>query len=185
MMVLPLTSLQGISLGSGDASEASHVAFLAYFIALCYGALNGFFFICVLGGIWIRKFDTYFDFAIFLGTLWGRVYTSDPTVLSLFSSSFYIMWLYTVLDVMKCVGISILRGCGRPEITVFGNFLACILFGFPLAFVFVFNFEWGLVGLWGAMCVAWLTCSMLYFGVIYHTNWKEEVEKARGRTLQT
>jgi MATE family multidrug resistance protein len=119
---------------------------------------------------------------IFEGVLWGKVYTDDPKVLSLFSSSFYIMWVYTIVDVIKCVGISILRGCGRPEITVYGNFLACILFGFPLAVLFVFEFQWGLVGLWSAMCVAWLTCSLLYFTVIYKTDWNEEVEKARGRT---
>lgn len=53
--------------------------------------------------------------------------------------------------------------------TVYGNALACLLVGFPLAYLFTFVGRGGLVGLWGAMAVAWCAATVFYSHVLYGT----------------
>lgn len=43
----------------------------------------------------------------------------------------FVMWYYVIVDAMKAVGMAILRGSGRPKLTVYGNILSCIAVGYP------------------------------------------------------
>ncbi len=74
---------------------------------------------------------------------------------------------------------------GRPSVTVWGNFLACCLVGYPLAFGLVFWTDLGLLGLWTAMSGAWAAASAVYFFVIFHwMDWQKEVAIAAERAAQ-
>ena len=66
--------------------------------------------------------------------------------------------------------------------TVWGNALACLLVGAPLAYWFAFQLGGGLMGLWAAMASAWMAATAVYGFVIFcRTDWDVEVEAARER----
>jgi hypothetical protein len=121
-------------------------------------------------------------FTLGLRTTWPRVFSSDASVLDLASATLPILYLYSFWDATKCCAMGILRGAGRPGITVYGNTLACILVGFPLAYLLTFVQTTGLWGLWGAMSTAWFAATTVYAIVIFrYTDWDEEVANAQAR----
>jgi MATE family multidrug resistance protein len=113
---------------------------------------------------------------------WVGLFTKDQEVLTRAAETMPIMMLYLFTDHVKCVCMAILRGCGRAPITVYGNTLSCWVVGFPMAYILVFNpYQFKLYGLWTSMSAAWATASVVYFIVIYRTDWSEEVDSARQR----
>lgn len=73
-------------------------------------------------------------------------------------------------------------GAGRPAVTVWGNSLACLIVGAPLAYWFAFQLQAGLLGLWAAMACAWTAATIVYGVVIFgRTDWAAEVDAARER----
>jgi MATE family multidrug resistance protein len=81
--------------------------------------------------------------------------------------------------------MSVMRGCGRPSITVWSNVLSCVIVGYPLAFSLTFAANGKLVGLWGAMSSAWLVATCVYAIVIFRMNWSREAEIAQQRSQVT
>ena len=66
-------------------------------------------------------------------------FTNDKPVVELISSMMYVMWLYGLMDSIKAVGMAILRGSGRPTLTVYPNLLS-LLFLPLFFFFFIFYF---------------------------------------------
>jgi Na+-driven multidrug efflux pump len=60
------------------------------------------------------------------------------------------MWLYGFWDATKAMTMMILRGTGRPQITVLGNFISCAVFAYPLAFTLAATIDFPLWALWYA-----------------------------------
>ena len=80
--------------------------------------------------------------------------------------------------------MAIMRGCGRPSLTVWSNVLSCIIVGYPLAFSLTFAAGGGLLGLWGAMSTAWFTATLVYVVCIAKMNWEREASNARERSVE-
>jgi Na+-driven multidrug efflux pump len=92
------------------------------------------------------------------------------------------MYFYGVFDACKCVCMGILRGAGRPGITVWGNALSCVLVGAPVCYWLAFVRREGLLGLWAGMSCAWIAATATYCCVIFaRTDWAAEVEAAARR----
>lgn len=83
---------------------------------------------------------------------------------------------------VQCVSMSVMRGCGRPSITVWSNVLSCVIVGYPLAFSLTFAAHGGLVGLWGAMSTAWFVSTCVYVVVTLRMKWEREAENAKQRS---
>jgi hypothetical protein len=128
--------------------------------------------VCITGAV----------FTLGLRTTWPRIFSSDASVLDLASTTLPILYVYSFWDATKCCAMGILRGAGRPGITVYGNMLACMLVGFPLAYLLTFVQTTGLWGLWGAMSTAWFAATAVYGIVIFrYTDWEAEVGNAQAR----
>jgi len=159
------TALVGNMLGAGEPDRAFLYTRLAFGLEAIYGVLNG-----GLGMLYRHQL--------------GRWFTNDEEVIKLVSQMIWVMWIYGIVDAMKCVGMGVLRGSGRPQITVAGNILSCIVVGYPVALFLVFKAQFGLQGLWLGMSCAWLTASTIYAIIVSRTNWKQEVFKAGERNAR-
>lgn len=49
----------------------------------------------------------------------GKAFTNDQAVIDLIATMMPILWLYGTVDAVKAVGMGVLRGSGRPSITVY------------------------------------------------------------------
>jgi MATE family multidrug resistance protein len=156
------TTLVGNMLGAGDADKAKLYTRIAFVLALIYGILNG-----GLGMI-------YRD-------LLGLAFTDDEAVVAMISSMMGVMWIYGLVDAIKAIGMAVLRGSGRPVLTVYGNVLSCLVVGYPVALLLVLKFKMGMPGLWLGMSSAWLCASAIYVTIIAKTDWRAEVGKAMQR----
>jgi Na+-driven multidrug efflux pump len=165
-MASAIAVLIGHALGSGKADEARHLARTGGFLHLAYGVVNG--------GIFVWTLRDY----------WPHVFSSNPNVISLTAAAFPILWLYGTFDSTKAVGMAILRGCGRPTITVAGNFLSCIMVYLPVSVILTQVLDWGLIGLWLGMSTAWLLVSTAYLVIIMRTDWQLEVQISKERNRQ-
>lgn len=117
-----VTTLIGNSLGSnapGDAKNfaqyvvcntAADLFRLGLLLALIFSVING---------------------AIGLGyrTVIGSVFSEDKEVCALVATLMFVLWPYHVADLQKCICTSILRGCGRPKVTMIGNIIATLVVG--------------------------------------------------------
>jgi Na+-driven multidrug efflux pump len=158
------STLVGRALGSGQPEEARKFAKTAMGMHFFYGLINGAF------------------FCIALRTFWPYIFTSDTEVVNKAVSSFWILWAYGSADSMKCVGMGILRGCGRPTITVIGNLVSCCLIGLPIsALLTLVLVHLELIGLWTGMTTSWVFAAAIYAIVIIRMDWNEQVEKAKER----
>jgi Na+-driven multidrug efflux pump len=112
---------------------------------------------------------------------WGVLYTSDGDVQAMVYKTLPIMLLYITVDSTKCITLNILRSTGRPGITVVGNVFACLAVMLPLGYYLGIKLGLGLVGLWGAMSIAWLLATFVYFYVVVTTGWQEQCCEAMER----
>ena len=138
----------GNQLGAGEARLASTTARVAMVLCLMWG-------VCI-GAV----------FFLGLRSVWGQLFIEDALVRRAVEDGFIVLWLYAIYDSAKCCLMAVLRGCGRPLVTVHGNIVSCCLVGYPLAFLFLFRFHLGLVGLWSSMTAAWFTATVTYTIVI-------------------
>ena len=153
----------GNQLGGGEAKNAALTAKIAMLCCLLWGLGNGIL------------------FTSFLRPYWISLFSDDPDVRQIAMSSMGVLFFYGLCDSSKCVLMSILRGCGRPLITVYGNVLSCWLVQFPLAYIFLQRWQWGLVALWASMTAAWATATLVYGAVMAVTDWDDECRKALTR----
>ncbi|KAG0210607.1 hypothetical protein BGX31_001861, partial [Mortierella sp. GBA43] len=79
------------------------------------------------------------------------------------------------------VGNGVLRGVGLQHLGACLNLVAYYLVAFPLGYMLTFRLEWGLHGLWSALCLALCLASAGGLWVIHNTDWKAEVHKGRIR----
>lgn len=163
---LSSSTLIGNALGAGNASEAKEIVRLAYILEAAWGLGNGMLFTFVIRNAW------------------GRLFTADTEVIAYVTSMLPVMWAYGLFDAIKAIGMSVLRSCARPSITVAGNLVACLLIGYPTSLTLVFVFHFKLYGLWSGMTLAWLLVGFFYFFIISRTDWQEQVELAALRNLQ-
>jgi hypothetical protein len=153
----------GNQLGAGEARLAAVTASLALALCTAWGLSIGALFMFVL-----RPW-------------WATMFTDDAEVRDAVQATVWVLWFYFTFDSTKCALMAVLRGCGRPMITVWGNVLSCWVVAYPIAFTLLARSELRLVSLWGCMTSAWLTATVLYSAVLIRTDWKNECKKANER----
>lgn len=148
-------TLLGNYLGQGKAREAKSIVMLTYILLGLWGVLNG-----GLGMIY-RNY-------------WGALFSDDPDVISMTASLFPILWAYEIVDCLKCGGVSLLRGTGRPGPTMWGNALSLVV-GFLMALFLGLYLGYGMPGIWWGLTISWGVASFLYILLLYRTDWDQEV----------
>eukprot|EP01113_Clastostelium_recurvatum_P035522 TRINITY_DN4965_c0_g1_i5.p1 TRINITY_DN4965_c0_g1~~TRINITY_DN4965_c0_g1_i5.p1 ORF type:complete len:609 (+),score=100.02 TRINITY_DN4965_c0_g1_i5:80-1906(+) len=164
-MASATTALVGNSLGAGEPERAALYARIGYGLQLVFSIVNG-------------------GLGMAYRNVLGKMYTDDEELIAMVAGMVWVMWIYGIVDSLKCVGMAVLRGAGRPTLTVYGNVISCIVIGYSLAYVFVFHLHWGLHGLWLSMTCAWLVAMSIYGTVIARTDWNKEVQNATERNIK-
>jgi MATE family multidrug resistance protein len=149
----------GNSLGAKRAESAKLYCKLGYVLVLCYAIING------LAGVLYRN-------------LWGKLWSDDMEVATTIADCMWVMWAYGIVDVTKCVGNAVIRGCGHPTFNLI-IFVTCTLFvGYPLSYLFGFVLNYRLNGIWTGMTFAWVVVSIIDAIIVMRTDWKKEVADA-------
>ncbi len=162
-----VAALIGNFLGAQNPAAAARTAKIGVFICSIYGCVNSFL------------------FTVILRYHWGSLFTSDSRVLSIVESTIPILLLYGFADSVKCSLMAILRGCGRPILTVWGNFFSCLLVQFPIAYALIDGAGLELLGLWIAMSLAWVVALLIYLTVLIRTDWSAQVREALERNSRS
>ena len=74
-----------------------------------------------------------------------------------------------------------LRNIGRPTITAIVNTVICMVIMLPLGYYLAINLNFGVIGLWFSMSLAWFVATVFYCYVLITTNWEDEVIEAEKR----
>ena len=147
----------GNALGSRQPDEAAKLVFIGINLDFLYGLFGGFMLLYVLRSSWCSLF------------------TKDIEARNLAYDAMPVMFLYLVVDSTKCVTLNILRSTGRPSITVWGNSISCLLIMLPLGWQLAITYDFGIVGIWFAMSVAWLIMTIVYLWIIICTDWRTQM----------
>jgi MATE family multidrug resistance protein len=156
-------TLAGIELGGQRGYEAFKVIKLGMVLGLLYGLFAAFLVLFVCGRTFVQ------------------IYTADALVIEDALRCIAVFAFYVVVDSTKCITLVALRSTGRPGITVLGNGIACLFVMLPVGYYWAITCGYSLNGLWMGMSVAWLVATVIYVGIIFYTDWEEEVKKAAHR----
>jgi MATE family multidrug resistance protein len=138
----------------------------------------------------VVKMGVIFDFhyGIFAGSSllllrhqWGGYYTKDADVQHLVSIDMFIMFLYSIVDATKCVTLNVIRSIGLPQVTVYVNCLACVFILLPVGWLLAIRLEYGLFGLWAAMCIAWFVATCVFSYILLNIDWEAQAVAVRSR----
>ncbi len=150
-------TLVGNSLGAGRPHDAQSVALFCYALVGTYSVAQG-------------------GLAVLARGAYTRLFSTDEAVVEMTMSAFYLLWVYGLVDHVKCVGMSLLRSTGRPRITVVAVLVSQTFVGYPLAW---FGKDWlGVNGIWAGLTVAWFATATVFAVVLVRTDWQSEVEEA-------
>jgi MATE family multidrug resistance protein len=82
-----------------------------------------------------------------------RVFTSDPTVVTIGATLVIIAAVFQLFDGIQVVATGALRGTGDTRTALVSNLIGHWLLGLPLGYLLCFKLNWGVVGLWIGLCV--------------------------------
>ena len=173
-------TLASNALGAGRPHVARRLAPLSYGCTLACGLLQG--------GV-----------ALFLRRSMGALFSSDSAVIALVDYYAPILCIvYEMSDVWKCAGMILLRGTGRPNITLWTVAVSCLLLGLPLSFGLGLGSRhlgflsslglgpdgMGLWGVWLGMSLGWYASGTVFAAVVWRTDWSVEARKAAERAAE-
>ncbi|XP_004289222.1 PREDICTED: MATE efflux family protein LAL5-like isoform X1 [Fragaria vesca subsp. vesca] len=118
------------------------------------------------------------SFMIGMRNVWGRMFTSDPAIISLVASVLPVVGLCELGNCPQTTVCGVLRGCARPTSAAYINFGSFYGVGLPAALVLGFGFKFGLLGLWLGLLAAQMVCFGIMVVALLRTNWDEQADRA-------
>jgi hypothetical protein len=94
------------------------------------------------------------------------------------ASMYPLLFVYVLVDMVKCAGMSLLRGTGRPLVTVYGNVLAMLFVGYPVCFALSRYTDLGFHGVWWGITAGWAAVGVAYCAILCFTDWTAQVQAA-------
>jgi MATE family multidrug resistance protein len=149
----------GNSLGANLPFTSRNISNCAFILGFCLAVFNCIALLCVKD-------------------VWGRVYSSDDTIVALVSQTLPLAALFQLADGMGAVASGILRGCGRQKIGAGLNLSGYYIFGLPLGALFTFYFKMELIGIWLGLAIGMTYCACIEFYLVQTTDWKDMACKA-------
>ena len=150
----------GNCLGAGAPRVAKIASRAALVLALCFASLNS-------------------SILILVRSHWGKLWSSDPTVIQIVSDILPLAALFQLSDGLGAVGGGVLRGCGHQKLGAYINLCGYYILALPLGSLLGFKFHWGLQGLWTGLTVGIVMCSFVLLVLILRMDWKREEERAK------
>lgn len=152
----------GNLIGLGDARSAKVAARVSIALSIIFGMVNS-------------------TMLIVFKDRWGRLFSEDADVVSTVAMVLPLVALFQISDGLAGVGGGVLRGVGLQHLGAYLNLIAYYLVAFPVGYLLAFKLQWGLKGLWSALCVALWMVGLGELFVIFKTNWRAEVIKCKER----
>ncbi|KAG0046851.1 hypothetical protein BGZ83_007980 [Gryganskiella cystojenkinii] len=152
----------GNLIGKGDHRSAKVASRVSIALAIIFGMFNSTMLILFKGR-------------------WGRLFSEDQDVVSTVAMVLPLVAVFQISDGIAGVGGGVLRGVGLQHLGAYLNLIAYYLVAFPVGYVLAFKMDFGLKGLWSALCVALWMVGIGELWVIFRTNWPAEVQKCRAR----
>lgn len=91
----------------------------------------------------------------------GRLFTSDPEVISLVSLLVFPLITYQVFDMLQILFSNTLRGMHDVKYTAWSAAFCYLILTTGIAYLFGFIFNWGVVGVWFAFPIGFATLAAL------------------------
>ncbi|KAG0271034.1 hypothetical protein BGZ95_001225 [Linnemannia exigua] len=152
----------GNLIGLGDARSAKVAARVSIALAIIFGMVNS-------------------TMLIVFKDRWGRLFSEDADVVATVAMVLPLVALFQISDGLAGVGGGVLRGVGLQHLGAYLNLIAYYLVAFPVGYLLAFKLQWGLKGLWSALCVALWMVGLGELFVIFKTDWRAEVVKCKER----
>ena len=168
MAIADATSvLTGNYLGKNEPNDAKKMVLLGMMIDFCLGLITGSILLFVL-----RSY-------------WGYLFTSDIEVIESVVKNMPYLFIYLIIDSMKCVTCNVIRSTGRPVLTTYGNIVCCVFIIIPLGYYTSITLQYDLIGIWLSMSVGWFVATVIYSYILYSTNWDEQAHEAYNRNKES
>ncbi|XP_022868593.1 protein DETOXIFICATION 53-like, partial [Olea europaea var. sylvestris] len=161
---LSISKRVGHALGAGEPARAQLATIIGIFSGLCYGI-------------------SAFGMRIALKTWWGKLYTSDPQVLSLVTAALPILGLAEIGNASQTAACGALTGSARPKVGVRINIAAFYLVVLPSSVLFAFKLKIGFQGLWLGLVAAQVSCLIMMLFTLAQTDWKHQAKRAEELTM--
>ena len=101
-----------------------------------------------------------------------RIWTGDPSVLTLGAHILAIVAGFQIFDGIQTVSTGALRGLGETRFPMLMNLTAYWILGLPIGALLCFHFGWGLSGLWTG-----LTVSLILIGIVLIARWMKDSQE--------
>ncbi|KAE8657024.1 WRKY transcription factor [Hibiscus syriacus] len=110
---------------------------------------------------------------------WGKLFTKDTEILELTAVALPVAGLCELGNCPQTTGCGVLRGSARPTTGANINLGSFYLVGMPVAILMGFVIKMGFAGLWLGLLAAQASCASLMLVVLWKTDWRVEVDRAR------
>ena len=100
-----------------------------------------------------------------------ELYSQDTQVIYLASNLLIMAAIFQLFDGTQVVVLGALRGLADVKHAMIYSFVSYILISLPLAYLFAFVFQWGVVGLWVGL-IGGLTSAAILFYSRFRTLYK-------------
>lgn len=147
------TTMVGQSIGANDTKKAEESANLIHKMGMCVACFVGLMFILFSHPI-------------------ARLYTSDTNVTRMAGTVLKIMALAQPGQSTQLILAGALRGAGDTMYPLYASATGIWVFRVIMAYVFVYIFNWGLVGAWVAMVLDQYTRSLIVYLRYRSGKWK-------------
>ncbi|KAJ7374590.1 hypothetical protein OS493_004928 [Desmophyllum pertusum] len=151
------------ALGMGDHIKAKHITKISIVTICCFTALLSVFLIALREHL-------------------GKAFTSDSEIVGLVSKVTPAMTGFAFFLSVQVICCGIIRGCGRPRLGLFLNFIFYYCVALPLGSGFAFYvFKVGVEGYWWGLTIGLALQSFAFIAILWRMDWNKYVKKARHR----
>ncbi|OQS02940.1 Multidrug/Oligosaccharidyl-lipid/Polysaccharide (MOP) Flippase Superfamily [Thraustotheca clavata] len=112
-----------------------------------------------------------------------RFFTQDTGMLDLAAQVAVVVAGFQFVNAVNSAVQGTLRGCGLQNYGAVINFVSYICFGLPMGYMFEFEFNYGLPGLWIGMTLGYLCAMICGTLILCQSNWQHLANKAHERAF--
>ncbi|CAK0783734.1 hypothetical protein CVIRNUC_006933 [Coccomyxa viridis] len=115
---------------------------------------------------------------IALRDVWGYLFTSDPEVIDAIEYILPLVFLSEIGDGLNGVCGGVMRGAGRQLLASIENLITYWVLGLPLAILLGVHFNFGVEGLWWALCITTSVQGLAMLITVSAFDWQAEAKRA-------
>ncbi|CAG98761.1 MATE family efflux transporter [Kluyveromyces lactis] len=114
----------------------------------------------------------------------ARLFSSEPDVVRLVSSSLPILAFMQIFDAFNASTAGCLRGQGQQKIGGYINVFAFYCIGIPVSYLLTFHYGFGVSGLWWGITSGLVFMSIFQSYAVFHCNWNDIIRAAKSRNSE-